>query len=327
MQLEFATLDVFTKKRFEGNPLAVVQIPADLKDKISQAQKQTIAKEFNLSETVFMHQPATADAKEVAIDIFTAAQELPFAGHPTIGSAVLARSQLYPATETLVTKAGPIALSRLAASTNDSGGELARAHIPHHVRVHAATLGSAIPAAAHGTHPGLSHGVAAVRDAELAAPVVSIVKGMTFALVRLPSVAVLGAVRLEASLDFDALPGGGAPLLDADFAPSYVGRYYYVDEGEDESGVRKIRSRMIQMELEDPATGSAASTLASYLTITEGRREASFKIVQGVEMGRRSDIYIQTTSEVDAAGNTKMKDVWLCGDAVVVQTGRISVDW
>lgn len=330
MELDFATLDVFTKKRFEGNPLAVVQVPAALKDKISQAQKQKIAKEFNLSETVFMHLPAAEGPKEVHIDIFTPEQELPFAGHPTIGSAVLARTRLFPSVETLVTKAGPIGLS-----TIDLGGEagaLVRAAIPHDVHLHARTLADVIPADQYGSYPGLSHHAAAVREAELRAPIVSVVRGMTFALVRLPSLDALRAVRGETKLDFAALP---APVLDADWAPSFTSRYYYVDEGEragadgaaaDAPPVRHIRARLIEMGFEDPATGSAASTLASYLTLTEGRRAASFKVVQGVEMGRRSEIYLQTTSDVDAAGAAKMRDLWLCGDAVVVQTGRIAID-
>jgi PhzF family phenazine biosynthesis protein len=55
MELPFATLDVFTTKKFEGNPLAIVRVPAPLRDRLTQSMKQTIAKEFNLSETVFLH--------------------------------------------------------------------------------------------------------------------------------------------------------------------------------------------------------------------------------------------------------------------------------
>jgi trans-2,3-dihydro-3-hydroxyanthranilate isomerase len=84
MALEFHTLDVFTDKRFAGNPLAVV-LGADA---LTPEQMQTIAREFNLSETVFVQKPEgpTHSAK---VRIFTPANELPFAGHPTIGTAVL----------------------------------------------------------------------------------------------------------------------------------------------------------------------------------------------------------------------------------------------
>ena len=84
MRKQFYTLDVFTQQRFAGNPLAVVGDADDLDD----AQMQAIAREFNLSETVFLQSPRdpvnTARAR-----IFTPTRELPFAGHPTVGTAVL----------------------------------------------------------------------------------------------------------------------------------------------------------------------------------------------------------------------------------------------
>jgi trans-2,3-dihydro-3-hydroxyanthranilate isomerase len=84
MRRRFATLDVFTHKRLAGNPLGVVLEPEGL----DTAAMQAIAREFNLSETVFVFPPA--DGKNRAkLRIFTPARELPFAGHPTVGTAVL----------------------------------------------------------------------------------------------------------------------------------------------------------------------------------------------------------------------------------------------
>lgn len=104
MPLPFTTIDVFTQTPFKGNPLAVVTIPFGLT--LTQTQKQAIAKEFNLSETVFVHdavEPSATDERR--FDIFTPQAELPFAGHPTIGTAVF----LYPkGVRTLIAKAGPI---------------------------------------------------------------------------------------------------------------------------------------------------------------------------------------------------------------------------
>ncbi|ETS83609.1 hypothetical protein PFICI_05485 [Pestalotiopsis fici W106-1] len=344
MEFEFATLDVFTNRRLEGNPLAVVKVRDSQKDKLTQDLKQKIAKEFNLSETTFLHVPDGDVGKSTApsalsVDIFTIESELPFAGHPTIGTAVLAKS-LFPSVSTLNIKAGPIGLDPY----NVNGRAFIRAKIPHNVHLHARTLADVIPAAQQATYEGLSHGEPQIRERELAAPVFSVVCGMTFVLVKLPSLELLGRVgRLR--LDFDALP---APLLDVDseWAPSFVARYYYVDvddnEGEGAKGagkvggegkqhVRKIRTRMVELGFEDPATGSAASCLASYLTLTEGVQEeggagASFEIVQGVEMGRRSEIRVDTTTETDGKGRTKIKDVYLGGEAVVVQKGTITVD-
>lgn len=82
----FTTLDVFTKTKFEGNPLAIVTIPAGSEP--SQATKQQVAREFNLSETVFLHETEDAASTRRRIDIFVTDAELPFAGHPTIGSGM-----------------------------------------------------------------------------------------------------------------------------------------------------------------------------------------------------------------------------------------------
>src|SRR5690349_660265 len=84
MRRRFVTLDVFTDKRFTGNPLAVV-LESDGLDK---SDMQTIAREFNLAETVFVVPPADTNHRAM-LRIFTPETELPFAGHPTVGTAVL----------------------------------------------------------------------------------------------------------------------------------------------------------------------------------------------------------------------------------------------
>jgi PhzF family phenazine biosynthesis protein len=73
----FVTLDVFTETRYEGNPLALVNVPKD--STITQEQKQVIAREFNFSETVFLHEDVGA-AKGRRLDIFLPTHEIPFAG-------------------------------------------------------------------------------------------------------------------------------------------------------------------------------------------------------------------------------------------------------
>lgn len=81
-KLDFVVVDVFTAKRYEGNPLAIVRMPPSVK--LTQEQKQNIAREFNLSETTFLHEPTDSESAWT-VDIFTVQAELPFAGHPTIG--------------------------------------------------------------------------------------------------------------------------------------------------------------------------------------------------------------------------------------------------
>src|SRR5262245_66306995 len=84
MHLQFHILDVFTDRRFTGNPLAVV-LDAD---QLDGTRMQSIAREFNLSETVFVLTPQQA-AHTARVRIFTPAAEMPFAGHPTVGTAAL----------------------------------------------------------------------------------------------------------------------------------------------------------------------------------------------------------------------------------------------
>ncbi|OTA83670.1 hypothetical protein M434DRAFT_400644 [Hypoxylon sp. CO27-5] len=315
--LQFVTLDVFTSTRLQGNPLAVVSVPAALKDKLSQATKQKIAQEFNLSETVFLHETAESDTQKQQrnVDIFTVEREIPFAGHPTIGTAVLVKYHLFPHVDTLVTKAGPIGLVPRADTQ-------IRAKIPHNVHLHSKTLADAIGGDAE--FPGLCP-VPQIRDAELRAPVFSVVKGMTFVLVKLASLDLLGRVDTSYRLDFEALP---RPLLDEGWGDSFVCRYYYVDVGEeeeDEEGRRSIRSRMVELGFEDPATGSAATALGSYLTLNEEKRGTKFKVTQGVEMGRKSDISVETTTREGGDG-VELVDLWLGGTAVVVLKGTLTVD-
>nr|POE48015.1 putative isomerase [Quercus suber] len=114
-QLSFVTLDVFTNDRFAGNPLAVVEIPQDVE--LSTEQMQLMAREFNLSETVFLHQGSTAaDGRpEWRMRIFMTDAELPFAGHPTVGTAYRALAHLGDdVAGTLLCPAGRIELPDLA---------------------------------------------------------------------------------------------------------------------------------------------------------------------------------------------------------------------
>src|SRR5262245_37934620 len=90
MELKFYTLDVFTTRRFGGNPLAVV-LDAD---RLSTAEMQMIAREFNLSETIFIQAPENT-ANTAKVRIFFPTGEMPFAGHPTLGSAILLAEMKY----------------------------------------------------------------------------------------------------------------------------------------------------------------------------------------------------------------------------------------
>ncbi len=307
-KLSFATLDVFTNTRYLGNPLAVVTLPPDLHD-LPKEVKQRIAREFNLSETVFLHQPADTSASSRSVDIFTTTKELPFAGHPTIGTAsFLLREAGLTHVRTLVTKSGSIDISPTAADS-------VRAVIPHDVHLHSRQL-SDLPVANELMKPG----TVGVYDVE--GQPASIVKGMTFVLVELPDLYQLSRVGARRKLDLAELDG----LLDeGPWKESFIARYYYVMMRDG-----TIRTRNVELDFEDPATGSAACTLAAYLTLRKhSAKEGSsirYNIVQGVEMGRRSDISVDVIPETNSQGRiVAIKEMFLGGSAVLVTRGTISL--
>ncbi|KAM0237863.1 hypothetical protein ACHAP5_008871 [Fusarium lateritium] len=309
MSLKFTTLDVFTNTAYKGNPLAVVTIPSNQEPPLSQAQKQHIAREFNLSETVFVHDVENqSETTERKVDIFTPKWELPFAGHPTIGTAVFLCSQ---GVKTMVVKAGRIDIDF------DQHGS-ARASIPHDVRLHETRLPKP-------QYEG-DEQLAKLTAAEEGAPLFSIVNGMTFALIELPSLEMLGAAKVGAMglISGDLQDDGWKHDFDSR-------RYYFVREGGEQSSdgkkyVQNLRARLVKQAMEDPATGSAACALACYLALYKVDADTvQFKITQGVEMGRESLIVVDVEVETDDSGVRKVKTVHLGGNAVEVMNGSLRV--
>ncbi|KAL8689936.1 MAG: hypothetical protein Q9224_004524 [Gallowayella concinna] len=310
-RFHYVTLDVFTKERFKGNPLAIVDLPGP--DALDQATKQKIAREFNFSETVFLHGPGSGldGMSSHAFDIFTTTEELPFAGHPTIGTIFYLCSENNDhhgndpiQSITLKTKAGAIK------AAYNSQTSVSEASIPHDVHIHQ----TPVPwQSVLNAQPSLS----SIGDEfQTACPLVSIVKGMSFVIINLPQIE-----------DLSALAVGGPGLEKRSITwdegwESFTVPYFYVMVSEDEEAKHmRLRVRMIEPTGgEDPATGSAASGLSVYLALQRGAAGStySFCIEQGVEMGRHSDIEVKVT--LDLSGHS-VKDVVLSGSATVVSEG------
>ncbi|KAJ9604292.1 hypothetical protein H2200_011126 [Cladophialophora chaetospira] len=300
-QLSFVTLDVFTSTRYTGNPLAIVKVPQS--EALSQSQKQRIAREFNLSETVFLHEQTQKDREDesVRIDIFTALSEVPFAGHPTVGTANYLLRLLKDAplnkVKALQAKAGRFALS-INPSIAGGGVQIA---VAHNVHLH----DSPFAESSFGKHP-----------------VFSIVQGMTFILPQLPDLDSLGSEArnlLDASETYTSYK-----RLDEGWREGLIGSYFYVDQGKSSEGVRNLRTRMFASR-EDPATGSAASALTSYLSLQEGNPgRYTYKIVQGVEMGQKSEIFVEIGVR-EGNGGVEIEEVLLSGSALQVMQGTLEV--
>ena len=289
-RLSFSTLDVFTATPFKGNQLAVVQVPASLS--LLQDAKQAIARESNFSETVFLHE-ATPGSSQHGLDIFTPEQELPFAGHPVIGTICKICQYVNPPLNSVVllTKAGPIR------GVYDGENKRAEAKIPHNVRIHKASVPGNVVLECQ---PHLMKLSASAMEVLL----VSIVKGLTFLLVNLPSL----TSHLE-KLD----PGCQVRIrhlinLDHGWAPSFTGIYYYVIISDKNQDITRIRTRMFEPGIgEDPVTGSAACTLAAFLALKDGRAKRTYRyaIEQGVEMDRAGEVHIRVI--LDGSGKAVEK--------------------
>jgi PhzF family phenazine biosynthesis protein len=327
VELHFVTLDVFTTERFRGNPLAIVYVPP--KAELSQDRKQTIAKEFNLSETVFLHlsvpDTSNVDGKDVSVDIFTVDQELPFAGHPTIGTTYHLLSKTGKSSKiNLITKAGRIP------ARFDPDADRARLEVPHAIAIHDVSVPVAKVSQALGLLPSFPSNFIIPNDLKgVGVALVSIVKGLAFILLRVASLHVLATLK-STGFKFKAEDVGATDLAADTFIATYA---YYIKE--ESATTTKIRTRMFDGNLEDPATGSAASCLCGYLSIVAASSDRSasaqaplreYEVTQGVEMGRQSDISVDVQlTTVKGKEGASVDKIWLGGSAVEVMHGTIVV--
>jgi trans-2,3-dihydro-3-hydroxyanthranilate isomerase len=269
----FVTLDVFTDRRFGGNPLAVFPDARGMTD----AEMQALAAEFNLSETTFVL-PPDDPANTARVRIFTRKYEMPFAGHPNVGTGYVVAQQSDAQTLRFEEIAGlvEVKVERDAAGTV-TGTTIAA---PQPLKT-----GAEIPAEQIAACCGV-----AVREMVVArhAPMIASV-GNPFVLAE-----VTGEALTRASPDLAAFRDTLSQH------PALAGRlaiYLYALDG------AQVRARMFAPlggTIEDAATGSAATTLAPLLLQLAGTERGAWDIVQGVEMGRPS--LLRTTAHRAADG-------------------------
>ncbi|CAM3154399.1 PhzF family phenazine biosynthesis protein [Paracoccus nototheniae] len=282
--LEFHIYDVFTDRAFSGNPLAVVMGA----DGLNAAQMQIIARQFNLSETIFVMAPRDP-AHRARVRIFLPVAELPFAGHPTIGCALHLAGGADGAL-VLEAEAGPVPVA-ITAGLAEFEAPVLPVLSPQPVTpgAVAAGLGLEVGQVGFGAHrPCIAH----------AGP------GFVFAPLR--DLAALAAAR-PMSEAFAALTGDLDKL------------YCYAPDG------AGYRARMFAPAAgipEDPATGSATAVLAAALleagVLPEGAARIALR--QGVEMGRPSQLGLRITVR-----DGRLAQVCVSGRAVPVAEGRIRI--
>jgi trans-2,3-dihydro-3-hydroxyanthranilate isomerase len=302
MQLTFHTLDVFTNRRFGGNPLAVV-LGADA---LSTEQMQTVTREFNLSETIFVMKPEDP-ANTAKVRIFFPGGEMPFAGHPTVGCAVLLADMKYKAGCSFETEirleevAGlvPVKVSRI--------GDHPRAQFTAPV----------VPFAVDLPLPGI----------DLVAKALSLEPGdigfenHSFRVHQGGPRFFHVPVKTRAALAKCVV---AEPHWSAMITALGVDNAYVYTRGGDNPKTH-FRARMFAPTggiPEDPATGSATALLAAQLLMAESLKDGTHKwqLEQGYEMGRPSDLFL----EADVAGGA-LKAVRVAGQAVKVMQGTLEI--
>jgi trans-2,3-dihydro-3-hydroxyanthranilate isomerase len=287
----FYTLDVFTDRQFAGNPLAVVTDG----DGIPTERMQAIAREMNLSETVFVQRPSHNGAL-ARLRIFTTTQELPLAGHPVIGTwYLLAMLGVVPHNDGTVRVTQEVGAGLLPVDVEFSNGRPSRVTM---VQKPARFFPARVPAKALTEALGLR-----VTDLHPKLPLEYVSTGIFNLMVPLRNRAALKRIHLDVHALAHVMSERGT--LAYCFAAGTRGEVF-------------ARGMIPWTLYEDPATGSAAGSLAAYL-VQHGKLGLgeTLEILQGVEMGRPSEIRVQ----VERSGSKLVPRV--SGTAVPVMEGHI----
>jgi trans-2,3-dihydro-3-hydroxyanthranilate isomerase len=267
MQRRYITVDVFTDRAFGGNPLAVVLDSGGL----STAQMQAVASEFNYSETTFVLPPRDA-AHDAQVRIFTVNREIPFAGHPNVGTAFVlaARAAKPPARLLFEEQAGLVPVEILTEQGKAAGAELTA---PESL----SRLASMSPAQAAAC---ISLAVADIKTDRHPPQIVSV--GLPFLVVEVASRDALRRARPDAVAFAQAFPQHGCDAV-----------YFYTSDVPAAEAC-DLQARMFHPGSsglsEDPATGSATVAVAALLADLARERDGELKlrIGQGVDMNRPS---------------------------------------
>ncbi|MEM9903280.1 MAG: PhzF family phenazine biosynthesis protein [Pseudomonadota bacterium] len=299
--LTFTIVDVFTRERFAGNPLAVFHDARNL----DPVQMQQIAREFGFSETAFIL-PSRRPEHHAQVRIFTPLEEIPFAGHPNIGAAFVmanhdtAAAGALPETALFDEMCGDVRITALREANAVTGAEL---EVPQPVQ----KLGD-IPARVVARCLGLA--VTAISTRRIEPCIASV--GLPFAFAELANLDALGGITPDVAA-FREAAGGAARTVDGFAICAFV---VLENAGE----LFEIRSRVLSPlghPAEDPATGSAAAALGGLLVEASARASGKIRITQGVEIGRPGDIMVEVPP--------KGAPIRLRGHCVHVATGTLGV--
>jgi trans-2,3-dihydro-3-hydroxyanthranilate isomerase len=286
MQRRYITVDVFTDRAFGGNPLAVVLDAGSL----STAQMQAIAREFNYSETTFVLPPRDP-ANDAQVRIFTVRSEIPFAGHPNVGTAFVLATQAAkpPARLRFEEGAGLVPVEILQEAGSVVGAELTAPRALSKL-----TQFSAEQAAAC-----LSLSAADIRTDRHPPRIFSV--GLPFLMVEIASREALRRAKPDAAAFARTLPCDGNDAI-----------YFYTRDVPATEQPCDLQARMFHPGSsglsEDPATGSATVAAAALLGDLSSERDGELKlrIGQGFDMGRPSLLQTRVRKEKGVTASARV---------------------
>ena len=287
--LAVVQVDVFTSNALEGNALAVVLDGRGLSDH----QMQLIAKETNLSETTFIL-PRDADTertKGVRVRIFTVQEELPFAGHPTLGTAFVLRGTTGASKVDLDLNVGRVSVRFEDDAGKPAFGEMTQAD-PKFITGH--------------DHGNVARAIG-LRESDFDAslPIETWSTGLPFTIAALRSLQILRDLRFDPARAEEYLAGTG-------------GKFFYFVSRETMDPTARLHARMIFYNGEDPATGSAAGCAASWMVAhAVAQPDERVLIEQGLEIKRPSRIFVRASKK-----DNRVVNVRVGGDAIEVMRGQ-----
>jgi trans-2,3-dihydro-3-hydroxyanthranilate isomerase len=297
-RLNMAQWDVFSSKALEGNSLAVFFDGRSLSD----AEMQLIAKETNLSETTFILPRDAKIERErgVRVRIFTVQEELPFAGHPTLGTAFALRGETGAKEIVLELNVG-----RVPVRFEDAPGELVFGEMTQVDPVFGLQHNREAVARATGLR---------MEDFDPSLPIETVSTGLAYTITPLKSLAVIQKLRVDQNRASEYLERTGGKFL-----------YFVTRETVDPAA--RLHARMLFYNGEDPATGSAAGCTAAWMVAYGvAKPDERVLIEQGIEMRRPSRIFVragrQTGPQNDRSDN-RIVNVRVGGNAIEAMRGEV----
>jgi trans-2,3-dihydro-3-hydroxyanthranilate isomerase len=289
-KFQFAQFDVFTSKALEGNSLAVFGDGRGLSD----AEMQTIAREMNLSETTFIFPRDDATEKErgVRVRIYTVQEELPFAGHPTLGTAFALRGSSGANEIRLDLNVGTVPVTFEERSGEPVFGEMQQKD-PNFGTVHDRDKISQVT--------GIP-----LENIESTLPIQTVSTGLPFTILPLRNLDAARRLAINQARTSEYLSASG-------------GKFLYCVSRETVDSTARLHARMLFYNGEDPATGSASGCAAAWM-VEHGVAQPDERVLieQGIEMKRPSRIFVRASRRNDRVVNVRVG-----GNVVEVLRGEL----